>query len=90
LAIWPAVNGRVNGLLWWVFVWGEEIKSVVMGSEWAGRRMARGVGGMRAWQGSLGATARNLCSWALSAEAAGNGNGNYSQGFFLVCGRMGI
>lgn len=46
LAIWPAINGRVNGLLWWVFVYGEASKSVVMGSEWAGRRMARGVGGV--------------------------------------------
>ena len=37
--------------------------------------------------GKLGATARNLCPrgprWALSAEAAGNGNGNYSWGVFL-------
>lgn len=35
----------------------------------------------------MGATARNLCPrgprWALSAEAAGNGNGNYSRIFFL-------
>ena len=42
------------------------------------------------WQGSNRAQPLPKGSrWALSAEAAGNGNCNYSQGFFW-CGRMGI